>query len=325
MEGIEVDLRLLRVFKAVAEAGGFSNAQTILNLNPSTISTQMSALEAHLGYTLCQRGRSGFKLTEHGTTFYRHVVELFQSIRRFESSATELRGGLNGRLRIGFLDNVISDPDSPLREAIGRFVRRRHNRVQLSLDVLGPRELEKGLLDETIDVAVGIFFSELPGLTYRALYRESEVLVCHRSHVLAGIDDVGEQARAIPLATKVIRTFMDEREFPFQRREDGTQIGKVTNVEAAAMLILSGEYIGFLPSHYARGWIDRGEMVVLLPDRFVRHSQFSLVTRTYAALMSTALQTFLHCAGEAKAAMPAGQSGATPAMVSPQAVAVPTS
>ena len=40
MEGIAADLRLLRVFKAVAEAGGFSNAQTILSLNPSTISTQ---------------------------------------------------------------------------------------------------------------------------------------------------------------------------------------------------------------------------------------------------------------------------------------------
>lgn len=312
MDGIDVDLRLLRVFKAVADAGGFSNAQTVLNLNPSTISNQMSALEAHLGYTLCQRGRSGFRLTEHGTAFYRHVVELFQSLHRFESSAAELRGGLNGRLRIGFLDNVISDPNSPLPDAISRFVRRRHNRVQLSLDVLGPRELEQGLLDETIDVAVAIFFNELPGLTYRPLYREAEVLVCHRSHALARMHDVGEQARAIPLATKVIRTFMDEREFPFHRAEDGAHVGTVTNVEAAAMLILSGEYIGFLPSHYARGWIDRGEMVVLLPDRFVRHSQFSLVTRTYAALMSTALQTFLHCAGEAKATIVAPQASVEP-------------
>ena len=311
MDGIEVDLRLLRVFKAVADAGGFSNAQTVLNLNPSTISTQMSALEAHLGYTLCQRGRSGFKLTDHGAAFYRQVVELFQSVDRFASSAAELRGGLNGRLRIGFLDNVVTDPDSPLREAIGRFVKRRHNRVQLSLEVLGPRQLEQGLLDETIDVAVGIFFSELPSLTYRPLYEESEVLVCHCSHPLASMDDVGEQARAIPFATKVIRTFMDEREFPFPTPDDGPQAATVTNVEAAAMLVLSGEYIGFLPSHYARGWIDRGEMVVLLPDRFVRRSRFSLVTRTYAALMSTALQTFLHCSGEAKAAIVSRQQATT--------------
>jgi len=64
MVGIDIDLRLLRVFKAVADAGGLSNAQAVLNLNPSTISTQLSTLEAQLGYTLCQRGRSGFKLTE---------------------------------------------------------------------------------------------------------------------------------------------------------------------------------------------------------------------------------------------------------------------
>lgn len=302
MDASNVDLRLLRVFKAVADAGGFSNAQTTLNLNPSTISTQMSALEAHLGFTLCQRGRSGFKLTENGAIFYGHVIELFRSIHRFESSAVELRGGLSGRLCIGFLDNVICDPDSPLPDAIRRFVRRRHNQVQLSLDVLGPRELERGLLDESIDVAVGIFFSELPSLNYRPLYRESEALVCHRSHALAAMGDVGDQARAIPLARKVIRTFMDEREFPFHRGDDGTYFGTVTNVEAAAMLILSGEYIGFLPAHYAHGWIDRGEMVVLLPDRFLRYSQFSLVTRT-TAFMSTAIQTFLQCAGEAEAAI----------------------
>lgn len=296
----DTDLRLLRVFKAVVDAGGFSNAQAVLNLNPSTISSQMSTLESQLGYTLCQRGRSGFKLTEHGTALYRHVVELFRSIHGFQLQAAELKGGLNGTLRIGFLDNVISDPHSPLRGAIARFVRQRPNRVRLSLDVLGPRELESRLLDHSIDVAVGIFFNELPGLTYRPLYRERDVLVCHHSHPLAALSDIGEQARAIPNAAKVMRTFMGEREFPFSRPEDGALIGMVTNVEAASMLILSGEYIGFLPHHFARGWIDSGELVVLLPDRFVRFSQFSLVTRAHAALTSTALQTFLHCTSEAQ-------------------------
>jgi DNA-binding transcriptional LysR family regulator len=291
----DTDLRLLRVFKAVVDAGGFSNAQAVLDLNPSTISTQMSALESQLGYTLCQRGRSGFKLTERGAVLYRHVVDLFRSIQDFQAQADELRSGLSGQLRIGFLDNVISDPDSPLLEAISSFVRQRDNQVRLSLDVLGPRELEHGLLEQTLDVAIGIFFNELPGLTYRPLYREREILVCHRSHRLAAMADVGEQARAIPGAAKVQRTFMGEREFPFGGGAQGLAVASVTNVEAGAMLILSGQYIGFLPLHYAREWIDSGEMAVLLPDRFVRFSQFSLATRAQATLLSKPLQAFIRC------------------------------
>ncbi|MFW8641943.1 LysR family transcriptional regulator [Rhizobium beringeri] len=52
------DLHLLRVFVAVTEAGGFSAAQLTLNVSQSTISTQMSDLEARLGLKLCRRGRS---------------------------------------------------------------------------------------------------------------------------------------------------------------------------------------------------------------------------------------------------------------------------
>jgi LysR family transcriptional regulator, transcriptional activator for bauABCD operon len=300
MDNSNIDLRLLRVFKAVVDAGGFANAQAVLDLNPSTISMQMSALEAQLGYSLCQRGRSGFKLTERGTAFHRHVVDLFMSLQHFQAQATELKGDLSGTLRIGFLDNVISDPESPLREALARFVRKRPNRVHLTLDVLGPRELESGLLCHSIDVAVGIFFNELPSLTYRPLYSERDVLVCHITHPLAKMQDTGEQARAVPRAARVIRTFMGEREFPFNQATDGPMIGEVTNVEAASMLILSGEYIGFLPHHFARDWIESGEFVVLLPERFVRRSQFSLVTRTQAALTSPALQAFLNCVAEVR-------------------------
>ena len=44
-----------------------------------------------------------------------------------------------------------------------------------------------------------------------------------------------------------------------------------------AFLILTGCYIGYLPTHLARKWVDSGQMKPLM------HSQFSFVT-PYAAL-----------------------------------------
>ncbi|HLB81274.1 MAG TPA: LysR family transcriptional regulator, partial [Dongiaceae bacterium] len=59
----DIDVKLLRVFAAIVEAGGFAAAQAQLNVSPSRISTQIADLEARLGMRLCQRGRVGFRLT----------------------------------------------------------------------------------------------------------------------------------------------------------------------------------------------------------------------------------------------------------------------
>lgn len=58
-----INLRLLRVFVTMAERGGYSAAQSELNIGLSTISSHMTALEERLGVRLCGRGRGGFRLT----------------------------------------------------------------------------------------------------------------------------------------------------------------------------------------------------------------------------------------------------------------------
>lgn len=59
-------LRNLRTFCAVVEHGGYGGAQAIIGAGQSVISTHMRDLETTLGFSLCQRGRAGFALTEKG-------------------------------------------------------------------------------------------------------------------------------------------------------------------------------------------------------------------------------------------------------------------
>ena len=79
-----LDVRLLRIYVTIVEAGGFAAAQGELNLSLSTISNHISALEGRLGLTLCQRGRSGFRLTEEGRAVYEEAKRLFGSIDQFD-------------------------------------------------------------------------------------------------------------------------------------------------------------------------------------------------------------------------------------------------
>jgi DNA-binding transcriptional LysR family regulator len=50
------------------------------------------------------------------------------------------------------------------------------------------------------------------------------------------------------------------------------------HVEAFALLILSGRYIGFLPEHYAAIWEEKGEMRRLHPKRYEATVNFSIMT-----------------------------------------------
>ena len=72
----DIDLRLLRIFVSVVDAGGFSLATAKLNVAESTISQHMTDLEKRLGMRLCERGRAGFRLTADGEQVYKATIDL---------------------------------------------------------------------------------------------------------------------------------------------------------------------------------------------------------------------------------------------------------
>jgi DNA-binding transcriptional LysR family regulator len=74
------DLRLLNIFKVVVENNGVTPAQDVLGKNKATISIALSDLETRFGFSLCQRGRGGFKLTPEGEVIYRAYLALHEGI-----------------------------------------------------------------------------------------------------------------------------------------------------------------------------------------------------------------------------------------------------
>ena len=97
----DVDLRLMRVFKAVIECGGLSAAQTELGVGRSTISRQISDLETRLGLRLCHRGRSGFYLTQQGRQAIEYIDKFLISTEDFASGIASISNQMVGNLEIG--------------------------------------------------------------------------------------------------------------------------------------------------------------------------------------------------------------------------------
>lgn len=256
----ESDLRLLRVFAKVVEAGGFSAAQIELNISQSTISMHMTALEQRLGMRLCQRGRSGFRLTEKGQLIYQASLRLFASLDEFRSEAGAAKSCLLGNLSIGIVDNVVNNPACHLHEVIGRF-NQKAPEVQISVQVTSPTEIERAVLDSRFDLGFGACGRHSPYLTYDDLFEERQVLYCGRGHPLF------ERSSAATIADLQAeqfarRSYTAPHQLPTGAKVKSTAVSDL--MESVALFILSGRYVGYLPTHYAEHWVAQDRMRPLL-------------------------------------------------------------
>lgn len=275
----DIDLRLLDVYVAVVECQGVANAQTLLNRDASTISRQLRQLENRLNLRLCERGRGGFALTAAGEQVYRNTLELNQALRRFEQGADNLKGHLSGRVRLAMIDNLITDPACPLRHVLARYGSRADNAVHLHMEVMAPAQIEHAILNREADLGIGIFPTHLHELHYEPLYQESDWLVCSPSHQLAGAESPMEVQTVLSASAKVARHFLNTQDTSVLGGNPDRVTAWVSNLEAAALLILAGTHVGFLPNHYVRGWIESGQMVAVRPDHFRRSSLIEAVVR----------------------------------------------
>ena len=115
------DLRLLRVFKTVADCGGMSAAELQLNVGISTISRQIKDLEVRLGLTLCRRGRAGFALTAEGQSVYHETTRLLEATDAFRLGLDDIHRRLGGQLEIGIFDKTATNPAARIWDAIALF------------------------------------------------------------------------------------------------------------------------------------------------------------------------------------------------------------
>lgn len=284
------DLRLLRVFCTIVECGGFSAAQVQLNTSASRISTQMADLEARLGMRLCQRGRTGFSVTQDGRAVYEEAKKLFAHVEDFRLALGERQKKLTGEVRLGLIDNMLFNKDAKFAAAIGAFKRKAEN-VKLDIKVLPPTDLEAGLLEGMLHVAIGYFHHRVSTLEYEPLFREQHYLYCGHEHPLFDRPD-GEITDE-----DLLKYDYANRRYIDQEGELASTIplrgsAETENMEALAALILSGAYIAYLPDNYAEVWVEQSLIRSVAPERVRQEATLHLATRK--GLQSPrALETFL--------------------------------
>ena len=288
----DFELKLLKVFRTVAACGGFSAAEVSLGISRAAISMQMADLESRLGFKLCQRGRAGFALTDEGRRVLEASDRLVGAIDHFKAEINDLHQHLRGTLAIGITDNLVSHPGMKITHGLAAL-KARGPEVKINIHMQPSNDIEIGVLDGRLNVGVVPRVRELPGLDYLPLYEESSSLYCAVGHSLFSADD--EACQSLTDYEVVVPSFAlpTEAQALYRRHPLGA---KANDREGIMFLLLTGCYLGYLPDHYARPWVERGRLKALQPEKTGFTTRFCAITarsRRANLVLDTFLETLL--------------------------------
>ncbi|MDB2369172.1 LysR family transcriptional regulator [Octadecabacter sp.] len=265
----DIDLRLLRVFQAVATAGGFAKAQGALGISQPAISAQIAKLEDRLAVRLCDRGPQGFALTNAGHEVLQEVTQLLTHVDASAARLNAISTTPQKRLRIGLVDCMVTDPHNPLI-AVLRDLRRDISDLTVNIGIFDFLACLEELRANRLDIAiVGIAGNErIPTETEAVpLYQETSSLYCSPDHPCASVSDPKALRAALATSEISAHSFVFN---PIDKDLDPMLLDHSDGVaqdtmELTAYLALSGSHIGCLPDHYAKQWVQSGELVPLPP------------------------------------------------------------
>ena len=277
-----IDIKRLRIFKTVVECGGFSAAESTLGIGRSTISKHIADLETRLSIRLCERGRTGFRVTSYGKTVYQAILELLDAHDQFRSQITATKQKLSGTLSLWVMDHSPFEHNTPVATAIKKF-KKRPGEVNIKLNSASPEATEEAVLTRQASIGVTISNNRLPTLTYKIIGSESTSFYCASNHYFGDhrIEHITD--KHFSHIDYVTRGYLHNRDEIIQKKWKSSAVA--AHVESLLLLILSGEYIGVLPEHIASPWVAAGKIIKLTSDIPLSSQPIYIVFRQQTSLI----------------------------------------
>jgi DNA-binding transcriptional LysR family regulator len=189
-----MDLRQLRYFVGIVQAGSVSRAASRLHVAQSAISQHLARLESELNQKLVIRGPKGTALTDAGTVLYGHAEAILRHIDIAKQQAMNVIAEPSGRVAVGFpsaLSNILGyelfqqmRKDYPkitlhLTDGNSSLLRERLDNGRLDMALLFLGRSERGLFVEPFGFEELFYVSSQPGsapITLKAVVKRPLLL-----------------------------------------------------------------------------------------------------------------------------------------------------
>ncbi|QGZ63354.1 LysR family transcriptional regulator [Paraburkholderia acidisoli] len=177
------NLRLLRVFDAVARLSSFVEASKALHMTPAAVSLAIRDLESSLDFRVFERTTRHVRLTEAGRKFFVCVERVLTEIRATESCAASLRAGNNfDTVRVATTPAVIS---SLLGVVLERAPVLWPN-VRITCVEVPSHQLVEAIDLRAADITIGVRLPNDDFHESQPLFVSRWVALVPRTHALAG-------------------------------------------------------------------------------------------------------------------------------------------
>lgn len=246
---MNMELRHLRYFVAVAEERNFTRAAQRLHIAQPPLSRQIQQLEEMLGVQLFERDSRPLKLTDTGRFFYQHAVQLLAQTAELESMTRRV-GKIERSLSVGFVGSTLY---GMLPKIIRRY-RQENGEVELSLVEMSTMDQIKALKEGRIDVGFGRIRLEDPSIRRVVLREERLIVALPLGHPLIDAREtlslrelVNETIIIFPkhprpsYADQVLAAFHD-------RALEPQHLYEARELQIALGLVAAGEGISIVPS-----------------------------------------------------------------------------
>lgn len=274
---MDVDVRALRAFIALAERLHFSGTAAALGVTPSTLTRTIRALEADAGVRLLDRSTHHVALTASG-------AELLPIARRIVAECDWAARRLGRRDARGASTFVVGCLGGALYEALPsriRAARRKFPGVAIRLAELSESGLAERVLDGSVDVGFLYFPTPDAALERRVVSRRPQVVAMSPEHRLAGRAtlqpaDLVDETLILPDRQAAPRLHGWYRDVLEARIDARLTFVEASSVQAALGLCAAGEGVCVLAEHLRR---IRGDDVRYAPLRGAPHSELAAIWR----------------------------------------------
>src|SRR6201993_18963 len=253
--GVGMELRHLRYFVAVAEAGSLTvAAQRMLHTSQPSLSRQIRDLEDEVGTELLTRRARGIELTPAGRALLDHARSLLSQVETAREAARRAARPAKPCFTMGFLTG---HELTWMPEAL-RILRDELPNIDVMISSQYSPLLAEGLSKGTIDAAFLRREQGVPDLAFRVVVKEPLLVILPRDHRLAGLkaisprDLAGETFVTVSKTAPVLRVVIDN-----YLKRSGLKITPAHEADHLAMgmsLIASTRGVGLLPA-YAQNFL----------------------------------------------------------------------
>jgi DNA-binding transcriptional LysR family regulator len=255
----------LLLFARVVDEGSFSRAALRLGLPKSTVSRRVAALEAQLGERLLLRTTRKLTVTDFGVAVLEHAHRVVEDVDAAASLAQNRQLKPSGRLRVTMPSDMANFVLAPF---LAEFVLK-YPAITLELD-LSARFVD--LIGENFDVAIRMgHLRDDASLAARQIAAFSGSLYAAPSYLARHGTPSEPEALMEHDALRILARTGDPLPWHLVRgdtRWEGVPPGRATanSPEVLMRMALAGAGITIVNDYFALQYLQRGDLVQVLPD-----------------------------------------------------------